>query len=77
MKHKVKVQVPVAKRGLFGIKKTIMETRTIEVDSKTYQKMKQDAKNRPYSIEGMMLYDEIFDEWGDQPLFSGLTGLRR
>ena len=36
MKHKVKVQVPVAKRGLFGIKKTIMETRTIEVDSKTY-----------------------------------------
>lgn len=27
MKHKVKVQVPVEKRGLFGIKKTVMETR--------------------------------------------------
>ena len=64
MKHKVKVQVPVEKRGLFG-KKTVMEMRTIEVDSKTYKKMKQEAKNRPYSIEEMMLYDEIFDEWGD------------
>lgn len=62
MKHKVKVQVPVEKHGLFG-KKTVMETRTIEVDSKTYKKMKQDAKNRPYSIEEMMLYDEIFDDW--------------
>jgi len=43
----------------------VMETRTFEVDSKTYKKMKQDAKNRPYSIEEMMLYDEIFDEWDD------------
>ena len=64
MKHKVTVQVPVEKRGLFG-KKTVMETRTIEVDSKTYKKMKQDAKKRPYSIEEIMLYDEIFDEWDD------------
>ena len=63
MKHKVKVQVPVEKRGLFGIKKTVMETRTIEVDSKTYKKIKQEKKNRPYSIEEMMLYDEIFDGW--------------
>ena len=42
MKHKVKVQVPVEKRGLFGIKKTVMETRTIEVDGKTYKKMQQE-----------------------------------
>lgn len=41
MKRKVKVQVPVEKRGLFGIKKTVMETRTIEVDGKTYKKMKK------------------------------------
>jgi hypothetical protein len=61
MKHKVKVQVPVEKRGLFRIKKTVMETRTIEVDGKTYKKMQTGkAKNRPYSIEEMMLYDEIF-----------------
>lgn len=62
MKHKVKVQVPVEKHGLFGIKKTVMETRTIEVDGKTYKKMKKEWDNRPYSIEEMMLYDDLFDE---------------
>ncbi len=61
MKHKVKVQVPIEKRGLFGIKKTVMETRTIEVDGKTYKKMKKEWENRPYSIEEMMLYDDLFD----------------
>lgn len=65
MKHKIKVQVPVEKRGFLGMKKTVMETRTIEVDGKTYKKMQKEAKNRPYSIEEMMLYDEIFDEWDD------------
>ncbi len=62
MKYKVKVKVPVEKRGLFGIKKTVMETKVIEVDKKTYKKMKREAKNRPYSIGEMMLYDELFDE---------------
>lgn len=60
MKHKVKVKVPTEKRGLFGIKKTVMETRTIEVDDKTYRKMLREQKNQPYSIEEMMLYDDIF-----------------
>ncbi|MBQ9662096.1 MAG: hypothetical protein IJV40_02950 [Oscillospiraceae bacterium] len=63
MKHKIRVQVPVEKRGLLGIKKTVMETRTIEVDGKTYKKLKREWENRPYSIEEMMFYDEIFDEW--------------
>ena len=62
MKHKVKVQVPVEKRGLFGIKKTVMETRTIEVDGKTYKKMKKQWENRPYSIEEMMLYDDLLGD---------------
>ena len=62
MKHKVKIQVPVEKRGLFGIRKTVLETRIIEVDGETYQEMKKEWKNRPYSIEEMMLYDELFDE---------------
>ena len=61
MKHKVKVMVETEKRGLFG-KKKVLEERTIEVDSKTYKKMQKEKKNRPYSIEEMMLYDEIFDE---------------
>ncbi len=65
MKHKVNVQVPGEKCGLFGTKKTVMETRTIEVDGKMYKKMQQEKKSRPYSIEEMMLYDELFDEWDD------------
>ena len=40
-----------------------METRIIEVDEKTYKKLKQDWEKRPYSIEEMMFYDDIiYDE---------------
>ena len=60
MKHKVKIKVPVEKKGFLGFKKTVMETRTIEVDGKTYKKMQNERKNRPYSIEEMMLYDDLF-----------------
>ena len=45
MKHKVKVQVLVEKRGFFGFNKTVMEMRTVEVDSKTYKKLKKEWKN--------------------------------
>ncbi len=69
MKHKVKVNVPVEKRGFLGMKKTVMETRIIEVDDKTFRKMKREQreqrrrqKNRPFSLEEMMLYDMIFDD---------------
>ena len=64
MKHKVKVKVPVEKNGLLG-KRTIMEERMIKVDDKTYRKLKKEQRDRPYSIDEMMLYDELFDEWGD------------
>ena len=40
-----------------------METRTIGVDDKTYKKLKKEQKNRPYTVEEMMFYDEIFDVW--------------
>ena len=60
MKRRVKVQVVTEKRGLLGIMRKVMETRTIEVDGKTYKKMKRGAANRPYSIEEMMLYDDLF-----------------
>lgn len=64
MKHKVQVMVETEKRCLFG-KKKLLEKRTIEVDGKTYKKMQKEQRKRPYSIEEMMLYDEIFDEWDD------------
>ena len=63
MKHKVKVLVPVEKKGLFGLKKTVMEQRTIEVDGKTYREMQKKKRNRPYTIGEMMLYDDIVDEF--------------
>jgi hypothetical protein len=62
MKHKIKVQVPVEKRDFFGFKKTVMETRTVEVDDKTYKKSKKEWKNRPYSIAEMMFYDDLFGD---------------
>lgn len=62
MKHRIKVNVPVEKRGLLGLKKTVYERRIVEVDGKTYKSIQQQNKNRPYSIEEMMLYDDFFDE---------------
>jgi len=62
MRHKIKVQVPVEKRGLFGFKKTVLETRTIEIDGKTYKKLQKERDSRPYSIEEMMLYDDLLDD---------------
>lgn len=61
MKHKVKVKVTVEKRGLFGIKKTVTEIRTVKVDGKTYRKLKENC--RTGQIDEMMLCDEIFEEW--------------
>ena len=61
---KIKIRVPVTRRGFLGIRKTVYETRTIEMDGKTYRKWKQCEReqkraywNRPYSIEEMMVYD--------------------
>lgn len=60
MRHKVKVRIPVKKRGFLGIKKTVMETHVVEVDDKTYQKLQREQKRQPYTIEEMMLYDDLF-----------------
>lgn len=34
----------------------------VEVDGKTYKKMKKKWENRLYSIEKMMLYDDLFGD---------------
>ena len=62
MKHKVKVVVETKKKGLLGTK-TVKETKDIWVDGKTYKKMQKEKSNRPYSIEELMFYDYLFDEW--------------
>ena len=60
MKRKVKVQVQTEKRGLFGVKRKVLETHTIELDGKTYTDMKRSDANRPFSLEEMMLFDDLF-----------------
>ena len=62
MKRRIKVDVPVEKRVFLGFKKTVYESRTIEVDAKTYKRIRRQNRNRPYSIEEMMFYDELFDD---------------
>ena len=46
MKHRVRVQVPVVKRGLFGRKKVVYEERTIVVGGRTYRRMMNEQRNR-------------------------------
>ena len=62
MKHKITVQVPVEKRGLLGFKKSVMETRTVEVDDKTYRKIKDKQNSKPFLLEEMMFYDLIDED---------------
>ncbi len=45
MKHRVRVQVPVVKRGILGRKKIVYQERTIVVDGKTYRRMMNEQKN--------------------------------
>ncbi len=46
MKHRVRVQVPVVRRGLFGRKKIVYEERTIVVDGRTYRRMMKEQQNQ-------------------------------
>ena len=46
MKHRVRVQVPVVKRGLFGRKKVVYVDRTVVVDGSTYRRMKNAQRNQ-------------------------------
>jgi hypothetical protein len=46
MKHRVRVQVPVERRGLFGRKKIVYEERTIVVDGRTYRRIQRTQKDK-------------------------------
>ena len=67
MKHRVRVQVPVIKRGLFGRKKVVYEERTIIVDGRTYRRMMKEQANQETDafldfIDEMETLDAIFDD---------------
>ena len=64
MKHKVRVLVETEKEGLFGTRK-VLEERTVEVDGRTFRKMKQEQaekRKEPFTVEEMLFYDEIFGD---------------
>ena len=67
MKHRVKVQVPVVKRGLFGRKKVVYIEKTVVVDGRTYRRMKkvqekQEADDFLDFIDEMETMDAFFDD---------------
>ncbi len=61
MKHKVTMLVETEKRGLFG-KKKVLEKRVVQVDGKTYRRMKREEKRKPYTIQQMMLFNWLLDQ---------------
>ena len=46
MKHRVRVQVPVARQGIFGKKRVVYEERTIVVDGRTYRRMAKEQRKQ-------------------------------
>ena len=60
---KIKVTEPVKKKGLFGTK-TVMQTKTIKVDNKTYKAMKKaKEKEELDNFENLALWCEaLFDD---------------
>ena len=64
MKHKIKVMVETEKNTFFG-KKKVCEERVVTVDDRTFRKMQREKKKQPYSIDEMIMSDEIFDEWDE------------
>lgn len=63
MKYKIRVEVPVKKKTLFG-SKTVYEERVVEVDRDTYMRWKKDQeeKEEEQFFEDMILYDMLFDD---------------
>jgi hypothetical protein len=64
MKHRVRVQVPVEKRGLFGRRKIVYEERTIVVNGRTYRRMQRAQKDKGFDdfLDEMEIMDAIFDD---------------
>ena len=64
MKHRVRVQVPVERRGLFGRRKIVYEERTIVVNGRTYRCMQRAQKDKGFDdfLDEMEIMDAIFDD---------------
>jgi Tfp pilus assembly ATPase PilU len=72
MNHRITIQVPVEKRGIFGRKKTVYEQRTITVDGPTYRAYKRAMKEAEQQqreveldefLDDMEIMEMIEEEW--------------
>ncbi len=64
MKRRITVRVPVEKRGLFGRKKTVFETRTMLVDEKTYRRLvRKNEREKTERFVDFMQEMEDLDEF--------------
>ena len=67
MKHRVRVQVPVVRHGLFGRKKIVYEERTVVVNGRTYRRIVKEQQNRGTDdfldfVDEMETINAIFDD---------------
>ena len=64
MKHRVRVQVPVERRGLFGRRKIVFEKRTILVDGRTYRRILREQRGESMTefIDRIEALDAIIDD---------------
>ena len=67
MKHKIRVRVPVEKRGWFGRTKTVYEDRVLVVDNRTYRQIREAQEEAELDdfldfMEEMEAVDELFEE---------------
>lgn len=67
MKHRVRIQVPVIRRGIFGKKRVVYEERTIVVDGRTYRRMAKEQRKQESGdflgfIDQMEMLHAIFDD---------------
>ena len=65
MKHRITVQIPVERRGLFGRRKIVYEKRTILVDRRTYRRIQRAQRNAELDafLDDMEIMDAVFDDW--------------
>lgn len=64
MKHRIAVQVPVERRGLFGRRKIVFEKRTILVDGRTYRRILREQRGESMTefIDRIEALDAIIDD---------------
>lgn len=61
MKHNVTVTVTEEKKGIFT-RRNVQKKKTVTLDQKTYRKMQREKKIHSFTMDEMMIFDEILDD---------------